>query len=138
LNNRPIYNTDIPILQKAIDDDTFHPGRWKVEDFKGFSELFEDSHGPIVFVVYGKEGERLRISTMWTTPDDSHRNGRAIIFLVRSAASRAASSGFKELIFTTTHNKLANFCTKALGFEGIGDDEYVLSLTKVGNDVRSL
>lgn len=136
MKNRPIYNSDIPTLQAAIDADKFHPGKWKVDDFKGFSEVIEDSHGAVVFVVYQPEGDRLRISTMWVTPDQEHRNGRSIIFLVRSAASRAAEAGFKELIFTTTYEKLATFCMRALGFVSIGGDEYVLSITKEGNDVR--
>ena len=127
MKNRPIYSSDLSILQAAIGADKFHPGKWKVEDFKGFSEVFEDSHGPVVFVVYAPEAlGRLRISTMWVTPDEVHRNGRTIIFLVKSAAERAAAAGFKELIFTTTHDKLANFCMRALNFVSIGGDEYVL------------
>lgn len=129
MKNRPIYNSDLPALEAAIAADKFHlPGTWKVNDFAGFSEVFEDSHGPVVFVVYAKEGNRLRISTMWTAPDETHRNGRAIIFLVRSAAERAKSAGFKELIFTTTHDKLANFCRKVLGFTSIGGNEYILPI----------
>jgi hypothetical protein len=134
MNNRPIYDTDLPALQAAIDADTFHPkGTWKVNDFMGFSETFEDSHGPVVFVVYTPEPQsRLRISTMWCTPDEVHRNGRAIIFLVRSAAKRAADAGFNELIFSTTHDKLASFCERALGFVSVGNDEYVLPLEGAG------
>lgn len=131
MTSRPIYNSDLPLLQAAIDADRFHPGKWKVDDFKVFSEVFEDSHGPIVFVVYNPEGaevKRLRISTMWVTPDEAHRNGRAIIFLVKSAAQRAAAAGFEELIFNTTHEPLARFCTRALNFASIGGGEYVLSI----------
>jgi len=130
LKNRPIYNNDILTLQAAIDADTFHPkGTWTVEHFRGFSEVFEDSHGPVVFVLYGPEPNgRLRISTAWCTPEDNHRNGRAIIFLVNSAAERARAAGFKELIFTTTHDRLAAFCKKALGFVDIGGDEYTLAI----------
>lgn len=138
MKSRPIYNTDIATLQRAIDGDKFHPGEWTVEDFKGFSEVFEDSYGSIVFVVYREESEKqLRISTMWVTPDETNRNGRAIIFLVRSAAERAAAAGYRELIFTTTYAKLANFCMKVLNFVSIGGDEYVLPVTKEGSDVRT-
>ena len=130
MKSRPVFTSDIPALRAAIDADKFHPkGTWTVEHFRGLSEVFEDSRGPVVFVLYGPEfGGRLRISTMWCTPDESQRNGRAIIFLVRSAAERAHTTGFKELIFTTKHDKLRDFCIKALGFAGIGDDEYVLAL----------
>lgn len=132
MKNRPIYVTDISALQKAIDDDKFHPGQWKIEDFRGFSELFEDSHGTVVFVFYGAEGARLRISTMWVTPEEAHRNARAIIFLVNAAAKRAREAGFGELIFTTTHEPLAKFCMKVMKFVSIGEGEYVLPL-KAGN-----
>jgi hypothetical protein len=129
VHSRSIMSDDLPVLQAAIDDDKFHPGQWKVEDFRGFSELFEDGNGIIVFVLYTPEAyARLRISTMWVDPDDTHRNGKTIIFLVMSAAERAAKSGFKELIFTTTHDKLANFCIQALKFRPIGDNQYVLDI----------
>ena len=135
--NRPIYNSDLATLQFAIDADAFHPkGTWTADHFKGFSEVFEDSHGPVVFVVYNPEGVRLRISTMWVTPAETHRNGRAIVFLVKSAAERARGSGFSELIFTTSYDRLAAFCMRVLGFVSIGDNEYILS-TKVGEHVRS-
>jgi hypothetical protein len=129
MNNRPIYTTDLPMLKAVIEASKFHPGEWKPEDFQGFSEIFEDSRGIVVFVHYNSEPQnKLRISTVWVTPDDKHRNARAIVFLVRSAAERAAPSGFKQLIFTTTHPPLANFCTKVLGFRSIENNEYVLDL----------
>ena len=124
---RPIYTTDISALQQAIDADIFHPkGTWQVEHFRGFAELFEDAHGTIVFTRYEPEApQRLRIMTVWTAPNDKHRNARAIVFLVRAVASRAAGAGFKELVFTTKHPPLANFCCKVLGFKSIGQDQYV-------------
>jgi hypothetical protein len=129
MNNRPIYTDDLPVLKAAIENDKFHPGQWKVEDFRGTSEVFEDLRGIVVFVHYDPEPEaRLRISTMWVTPDETHRNGRAIVFLVHNAAERAAVVGFKQLIFTTTHPPLANFCCKVLKFRAIENNEYVLDL----------
>lgn len=136
MKQRPIYTEDLPILQKAIDDDKFHPGQWKLSDFEGFSEVFEDTYGPVVFVVYGLEdGGRLRISTMWVTPDEAYRNARAIVFLVNAAAQRARDAGFRELIFTTTHEPLARFCVRIMKFVSIGGDEFVLPL-KEGTNVR--
>jgi hypothetical protein len=128
---RPIYTKDIPVLQKAIDDDKFHPGEWKVEDFRGFSEVFTNNDDvPIVFTHYTpEEGMSLRIETMWVSPD-APENARAIIFLVRSAAKRAQDSGFENLCFSTSHEKLANFCSKVFGFVHVGGGEYVLSLGK--------
>jgi hypothetical protein len=132
---RPIYNTDIPALQAAIDADIFHPaGTWQVEHFRGFAELFEDKHGIVVFTRYEPEAQRLRIMTVWTTPENKLRNAKAIIFLVRAAGERATRAGFKELIFTTKHPPLAAFCSKALGFIGIGDDQYILKLEEAQNE----
>lgn len=130
MKSRPIYNTDIPALRAAIDADIFHPkGTWEVEHFRGFAELFEDTHGVVVFTRYEPEAaQRLRIMTVWTDPENKGRNARAIVFLVRAAAERAAGAGFKELIFFTEHPPLANFCSKVLGFTGIGDNQYVLKL----------
>jgi len=127
---RPIYTTDLSALKAAIDADIFHPkGTWEVEHFRGFVELFEDSHGIIVFTRYEPEApQRLRIMTVWADPENKHRNARAIVFLVRAVASRAAGAGFKELIFMTKHPPLANFCNRVLGFTGISDDQYVLKL----------
>ena len=128
MKSRSILNEDLPVLKAAIAADKFHPpGTWTVEHFRGFSEVFEDSRGPVVFVVYTPEEKRLRISTMWVTPDETHRNGRAIIFLVRAAMKRAGEVGFEELIFNTTHDRLAKFCICALGFASIGGDEYTLA-----------
>jgi hypothetical protein len=129
MTNRPIYTTDLVALRAAIEADKFHPGEWKVEDFRGASEVFEDSHGIVVFVHYDPEPfARLRISTMWVTPDEAHRNGRALVFIARAAAERAAAVGFKQLIFTTTHPPLVNFCCKVLKFRAIENNEYVLDL----------
>ena len=138
MKNRPIYNTDLTALKKAIEEDKFHPGEWRLEHFSGFSECIEDAKGVVVFAHYDPEpGERLRISTLWTAPDEHYRNGRSIIFLVRSAAARAREVGFKELIFKTTHPPLARFCMRMLDFESIGENEYVLPITKEGSDVRT-
>jgi hypothetical protein len=131
MKSRSILTTDLPVLQAAIDADLFHPGKWKVEDFRGFSELYEDDDGVIVFCVYAPEPQsRLRISTMWVKPNSTNRNGRAIIFLVAEAAKRAWAAGFKELIFTTAHDKLANFCCRVLKFKAIGNDEFILDIQK--------
>jgi len=131
MKSRPIYNSDIPILQKAIDDDKFHPGQWKVENFQGFSEVFvKNDDTPVVFVHYSpEEGMSLRIETMWVNPEASE-NVRACISLCKTASMRAKESGFVNLCFTTSHDKLATFCSKILGFEHIGNGEYVLNLGK--------
>ena len=132
MKSRPIYNSDIPILQKAIDDDKFHPGQWQVKHFEGFSEVIESNSLPVVFVHYSLEmGLSLRIETMWVN-SESPINARACIYLCKIASKRAKDCGFVNLCFTTEHEKLATFCSKILGFVHIGGGEYVLDLKKVG------
>jgi hypothetical protein len=134
MRNRPIYNSDIPTLEAAIAADKFHaPGEWTIEHFRGFSEIWEDDKGVIVFCHFDVEGLGLRISTMWVNGDDTHRNGRAIIALVKETAKRSRSI-FSDLRFTTKHERLARFCCRALGFISVGNDEYVLRLKKEGNE----
>lgn len=127
MNNRPIYVKDVPTLQAAIDADKFHPGEWKIEDFMGFSELFEDGKGPIVFVNYRPESPGLRIGTIWVS-EDTHRNARAVVSIVRKASERARDCGFEELRFSTSYDKLANFCTRVLKFKNTHDNEYALRI----------
>ena len=129
MNSRDILTTDLPVLQAAIDGDKFHPGEWKVEDFRGFSELYEDKAGIVVFCLYTPAPEdRLRIATMWVTPDDAHRNARAIVLLVNEAAKRASAAGFRELVFSSTAEKLSAFCCKILRFKAMGNNDFVLDI----------
>lgn len=123
---RPFDKTDIPVLQAAIDRDTFHPGEWSVKHFyddpndpdalKIPKEVttMSDSKGPIAFVRYTKS---LRISCTWSDEKDVHRNARAIIFGVRDALNRAHASGFTEVIITTESEKLATFFARVLGMK---------------------
>ena len=131
MKNRPILNTDIPTLQAAIDADTFHPGQWKVDDFKGFSEVIEADNKAVVFVVYTPEGTSLRISTMWVNSLDNYRNARACMYICKEVSRRARDAGFYELRFNTKHDKLSNFCKRILKFVPVGNDEYALSLKDV-------
>ena len=130
MNSRPLVAMDYAALQVAMDKDPFHPGEWKVSHFEGqCAEVFEDLKGPVVYVLYTGHGETgLRISTVWNDSLDVHRNARAIVFLVRQTADRARQIGIKELVFSTTHAKLATFCSKVLGFTSKGGDEYGLLL----------
>src|SRR5208282_5675163 len=111
---RPFDKTDIPVLQAAIDRDTFHPGEWSVKHFYDDPEdpnalnipkevaTMSDSKGPIAFVRYTKS---LRISCIWADEKDVHRNARAIIIGIRDAIKKAGASGYSEIIITTESEK---------------------------------
>lgn len=128
---RDFKDSDIPVLQSAIDKDTHHPGEWKVRHFvpeQGdapvMTSVIEDSHGPITFVRYTKT---LRISCVWNDAEDASRNARAIIFGIRDAVEKARASGFTEIIITTESDKLAAFFEKVMGMTK-KSSEYVLTV----------
>ena len=133
---RPFDKADIPVLQAAIDRDTFHPGEWSVKHFyddpndpealKIPKEVttMSDSRGPIAFVRYTKS---LRISCVWNDETDNHRNGRAIINGILDAVTKARASGFTEIIITTESEKLATFFEKVLKMKR-SRDEFLLQV----------
>jgi ribonuclease HI len=128
MNHRPLSNKDFPMLQKAIDQNTFHPGI-PIGYYTGenkFSEVYEDDKGPVGVVTYSKT---LRIAAVWCDNNDRSRNGRATVAAIKDAVERAQSSGFTEIIFNTNSPKLAEFCTKVLGFEE-SQGEYVKYIGK--------
>jgi hypothetical protein len=127
MNIRPMTSDDLPALQEAIEKDAFHPGEWAVGHFTDpqvASSVIGDSQGSVIFVRFTKT---LRISCAWTDPDDSGRNGRAVIAGLRNAVEQAVKSGYKEIIITTEHPPLAAFLKK-FGFVQQGT-EYLLQLT---------
>ena len=124
---RPMVPTDVPAFEAALEGDKFHPGEWTLEHFADpqvMSSVVEDKKGPVVFVRFSKV---LRISTVWSDPENNGRNARAIVAGMKSAIHEAIKSGYKEIIVTTEHAPLAEFLKK-FGFNQQGT-EYLLSLT---------
>ena len=120
---------DVPNLEKAIENDKFHPGQWTLEAFESQQgrpvavSVIEDEKGPIAFVRYTKS---LRLSCIWVQ-EDKHRNVHAIIQGLRDAANRAKESGFTEIIIQTDFPDLAKFFEKVMKMER-SQGEYILYL----------
>jgi hypothetical protein len=115
ITNRPLESTDVPMLQKALDANTFHPGE-KPEWYTGenmYSEVYEDEQGPIGVLRYTKT---LRLVTVWCDQNDKQRNAASIIQAIADATEKAIAAGFTEIIFKTNNSALAAFCTGKLGF----------------------
>jgi hypothetical protein len=116
ITDRPLTVDDKPMLQAALDQNTFHPGG-KAEWFYGkkkFSVVYVDEQGPIGVLRYTKT---LRLVAVWCDNDDHSRNGAAIMQGMKDAVKAAQDDGFTEIIFQTNSPLLANFCTNMLGFE---------------------
>jgi hypothetical protein len=129
LTIRPFTTEDVPDLEKAIAADVFHPGEWKVSDFTStqppvVTNVISDKAGPIAFVRYTKT---LRISCVWNDGTDISRNASAIIQGIQDAVSKARTSGFSEIIITTSHPKLASFLVRIMGMTK-SSDEYLLAV----------
>ena len=126
---RPLTEQDAPVIQRAIDADTFHQGEWRLEHFLPAkpsitTTVIEDQAGPITFVRFTKT---LRIECVWVDGADNSRNAKAIIHGIQDAVVKARESGFSEIIITTTHPKLAQFFERILGMTR-RSDEYVLAV----------
>jgi hypothetical protein len=136
IQTRKFTEADVLALQNAVDRDTHNPA-WKVKDFYNPSpdpeegyvapvqcSIISDDERPIAFVRYTKT---LRISCIWNDESDTRQNARAIIFGINDAVQKARTSGFSEIIITTSNPQLANFFTKMLKMTKSGD-EYVLAV----------
>lgn len=116
ITNRPLAGTDVPMLQKALDNNEFHPGQ-KAEWYTGpnmYSTVYEDEQGPIGILRYTKT---LRLCTVWVDNADHTRNGASIMQAIEDSVKLAEADGFTEIIFKTNSKLLAHFCVSKLGFE---------------------
>lgn len=125
ITHRPLVASDLPTLQKALDQDEYEHLETKNYTRDGaFSEVYEDDSGPIGVLRYTKT---LRLVTVWVDNDDKRRNAASVVQAIADAVQRARENGFSEIIFQTESPTLAQFCTKHLGFtESKG--EYVLQV----------
>lgn len=124
ITSRPVEERDLETIQKACDASTFHSGLMP-EHYVGdrkYAEIYEDGNGPIGVLSYTKT---LRLCVAWCDENDRSRNAKAIIVALKNAVEKAKAAGFTEIIFETKNEKLANFCTKVMGFQASAG-EYVL------------
>src|SRR5271166_3679293 len=123
ITHRPLGVADLPMLQKALDQDTYEHADVKQYTMdNAFSEVYEDDAGPIGVLRYTKT---LRLVTVWCDNHDRERNAASVIQAISDAVVKAKASGFTEIVFHTESPMLARFCCTKLGFaESKG--EYVL------------
>ena len=115
ITHRPLELLDLPMLQRALDQDEYE--HCEVKDYTrdgAYSEVYEDDEGPIGVLRCTKT---LRLVCTWCKNDDSRRNAAVTIEAIRVAVENAKTSGYTDIIFNTESPKLARFCTEVLGFE---------------------
>jgi hypothetical protein len=125
MTSRPLSNADLPMLQRALDQDEFE--HLSVKNYtmdSAYSVVYEDDAGPIGVLRYTKEGDRLRLVTVWCDNHDRVRNGASVTQAISDTVTLAKANGFKAIVFATQSPTLAGFCQKHLGFEK-DKDEYV-------------
>ena len=118
ISNRPLEENDLPTLQKALDNNEFHPGQ-TVSDYVGVGKhtiVYEDEQGPVGYLRYTKT---LRLVVTWTDNKDEKRNAESIIAAVNDSVKLAKGNGFTEIIFESESPKVIAFC-KLLGFQRSG------------------
>lgn len=117
ITNRPLTQSDLPMLQKALDQDEFDHANVDNYTMDGsYSEVYGDESGPIAVLRYTKT---LRLVGVWCNNKDFRRNALATIKALEDATAKAKASGFTDIIFTTESPTLARFC-KRLGFKESG------------------
>jgi hypothetical protein len=114
ITSRPLEVMDLPMLQRALDQDKFE--HFEAADYtrdSAFSKVYQDEQGPIGVLRYTKT---LRLVTVWCDNSDSRRNAASIIQAIKDSVELAKANGYTEIIFKTQSHKLANFCVENLGF----------------------
>lgn len=127
INRRPMAGTDLPVLQAALDQNTFHPNQ-KTEYYTGkkmYTEIYSDEQGPIGFLRYTKS---LRLCTVWCDNGDRVRNGASIMQAIKNSVNIALADGFTEILFETNSPLLEKFCTSKLGFDRAEGNTLILTV----------
>ncbi len=129
MTSRPLGVADLPMLQRALDQDEYE--HLEVPNFtmdSAYSVVYEDERGPIGILRYTRDqDDRLRLVTVWCDNADSHRNGKSIVVAIADTVRLAKTGGYKEIVFFTENPSLARFCIDRLGFEKDKGD-YVLHI----------
>jgi hypothetical protein len=127
MTSRPLVVADLPMLQRALDQDEYE--HLEVKHFtmdSAYSVVYEDEIGPIGILRYTRESKnRLRLVTVWCDNADKKRNADSVIQAITDTVRLARQSLYKEIVFCTQSPSLARFCIDRLGFEK-DKGEYVL------------
>ncbi len=129
MKSRPLANSDLPMLQCALDQDEYdHLGVLNFTMDSAYSVVYEDSVGPIGILRYTKDDDgRLRLVTVWCNNKDKWRNSKSIIVAVADTIQLAKAGGYNDIVFFTESPSLARFCMDKLGFKE-EKGEYVLHI----------
>jgi len=123
MTSRPLGVADLPMLQRALDQDEYD--HLEVKHFtmdSAYSVIYEDETGPIGILRYTKEFEgRLRLVTVWCDNADASRNGRSVVVAIADTVRLARTSSYRDIVFETENPSLAKFCIDKLGFTRIGN-----------------
>lgn len=128
MTSRPLGVADLPMLQRALDQDEYeHLETKNFTKDSAYSVVYEDRLGPIGVLRYTRESDRLRLVTVWCDNSDASRNGKSVVIAIADTVRLAREGGYKEIVFKTDNPSLTRFCIDRLGFEE-DKGEYVLHI----------
>ena len=118
ITNRPLEEKDLPMLQAALDQDTFEHCEAKNYTMdNSYSVVYEDEQGPIGVLRYTKT---LRLVCVFCDNDDKRRNAAGATQAVINAVQQAKANGFVDVICETESESLKKFYVNYLGFKEAG------------------
>jgi hypothetical protein len=118
ITNRPLEQKDIPMLERALNQDTFEhcePKQYTMDN--AFSVVYEDEQGPIGVLRYTKT---LRLVCVWCDNDDKKRNAAGAVQAVIDAVEQAKSNGFTDIVCETESPLLKKYYIERFGFVEAG------------------
>ena len=118
MTSRPLGVSDLPMLQRALDQDEYeHLGTKNFTMDNSFSEVYEDEKGPIGVLRCTKT---IRMVCVWCDNDARNRNAASVVQAVSEVVRRARAAGFTDIIFETESPNLKRFC-EIMGFKPAGN-----------------
>jgi hypothetical protein len=119
ITNRPLEEKDIPMLEKALDQDTFEHCEAKNYTMDhAYSVVYEDEKGPVGVLRYTKT---LRLVCVWCDNDDKRRNATGAVQAIIDAVQQAKANGFTDVVCETESESLKKFYVEKLGFKEAGN-----------------
>ena len=119
MNSRPLEEKDIPMLEKALDQDTYeHCQPWEYTMEGAYSVVYEDEQGPIGVLRYTKT---LRLVCVWCDNADKRRNAASAVQAVKDAVAQAKANGYTDVTCATESPLLKKFFVEQCGFKELGN-----------------
>jgi len=119
MNSRPLEEKDIPMLEKALDQDTYEhnePNDYVMKN--AYSVVYEDEQGPIGVLRYTKT---LRLVCVWCDNADKRRNAASAVQAVKDAVAQAKANGYTDVTCATESPLLKKFFVEQCGFKELGN-----------------